>query len=140
MKASFQIKMIVVNSFFSKFLFKDTDNLNQSTPLQPKKRGEYHLESLTRATAISSLDTYNTAEKVAAAAAAVSSTSASVVEIPNFGQSLSSMMEHNKMVSESINLANKIDTYWLLVGECSNRYRTRLYPEIHELIQRQEDG
>jgi len=47
--------------------------------------------------------TYNTADKLAAAAAVVSSTTAdTLVEIPNFGQSLSSMMDHNKMVSKTI--------------------------------------
>ncbi len=45
-------------------------------------------------------NSYNTADKLAAAAAAVSSTAAdSLVEIPNFGQSLSSMMDHNRVVS-----------------------------------------
>ena len=42
---------------------------------------------------------YNTAEKLAAAAAAaVSSAAASVVEIPNFGEGLTSIMDHTRMV------------------------------------------
>lgn len=47
-----------------------------------------------------SLTSYNTAEKLAAAAAAaVSSSANSVVEIPNFGEELTSMMKQNRMVS-----------------------------------------
>lgn len=46
--------------------------------------------------------TYNTAEKLAAAAAVVSSSSNSIVEIPNFGENLTSMMEQSRMVNKNI--------------------------------------
>ena len=46
-----------------------------------------------------STSSYNTAEKLAAAAAVVSSSSNSIVEIPNFGEGLTSMMEQSRMVS-----------------------------------------
>lgn len=50
---------------------------------------------------LSSLASYNTAEKLAAAAAhAVSSAAASVVEIPNFSEELSSMIHNSRMVNK----------------------------------------
>ncbi len=45
----------------------------------------------------------NTAEKLAAAAAAASSSDSTVVEIPNFGEGLASMMEQSRMVCFFIN-------------------------------------
>ena len=46
---------------------------------------------------------FNTADKLAAAAAVVSSAAAdSIVEIPNFGEGLSSMMDHHRLVSHII--------------------------------------
>lgn len=79
-----------------------------SAPLKVTAEETNHLLSLSAKGSVSSakrvkynqtsLSTYNTVDKLAAAAAVVSSASDSLVEIPNFGQSLSSMMDHNKMV------------------------------------------
>lgn len=80
---------------------EETTNLLPSSSNTNSAKGSISSAKRFKAiTPTSNFNSYNTVDKLAAAAAAaVSSTADSLVEIPNFGQSLSSMMDHNKMVS-----------------------------------------
>lgn len=81
-----------------------TQSPNQSQQQQGSQvstpRSTYQIrEEIDLGHGITSLTSYNTAEKLAAAAAAaVSESAATVVEIPNFGEELSSMMQQTRMV------------------------------------------
>jgi len=69
----------------------------QSNPIHSIEKINYNTTTTTTSTS------FNTADKLAAAAAVVSSAAAdSIVEIPNFGEGLSSMMDHHRLVSHII--------------------------------------